>query len=167
MKHLMDEQLADWLAGEAAAETLAHLQQCERCHAEAMNLREGIARYSFSLRLQAARAQSARLAGIFSPGKVVRHRLRWAGAGVLGLLLAAQTVWMTMPHRNPPSAQPTATAPPAAAAMSDDELLEAVNNDLSRDVPQALAPVSAITAARNKIAASTEGNLSSKQGATR
>ena len=29
--------------------------------------------------------------------------------------------------------------------MSDDELLEAVNNDLSREVPLALAPVSAIT----------------------
>ena len=37
--------------------------------------------------------------------------------------------------------------------MSDDELLEAVNNDLSREVPLALAPVSTITAARNKIAA--------------
>jgi hypothetical protein len=40
--------------------------------------------------------------------------------------------------------------------MSDDELLEAVNNDLSRDVPQALAPVSAITVARNKIAAASK-----------
>ena len=41
--------------------------------------------------------------------------------------------------------------------MSDDELLEAVNNDLSREVPLALAPVSAITSARNKIAAVSGG----------
>ena len=39
--------------------------------------------------------------------------------------------------------------------MSDDELLEAVNNDLSREVPLALSPVSAITIARNKIAAAS------------
>jgi hypothetical protein len=42
--------------------------------------------------------------------------------------------------------------------MSDDELLEAVNNDLNREVPQALAPVGAITTARNnKIAAASPG----------
>jgi hypothetical protein len=39
--------------------------------------------------------------------------------------------------------------------MSDDELLDAVGRDLDRDVPQALAPVSAITVARNQMAAST------------
>ncbi len=52
--------------------------------------------------------------------------------------------------------------------MSDDELLEAVNSDLSREVPQALAPVSAITVARNQIAAASSGaatpsNLSGKE----
>ena len=40
--------------------------------------------------------------------------------------------------------------------MSDDELLQAVNNDLSDEVPQALAPVGAITVARNRIASEVE-----------
>jgi hypothetical protein len=47
--------------------------------------------------------------------------------------------------------------------MSDDELLEAVNNDLNRDVPQALAPVEAITVARNQIAAETSANNGSSR----
>jgi hypothetical protein len=51
--------------------------------------------------------------------------------------------------------------------LSDDELLEAVNNDLNREVPLALAPVSAITVARNNIAAAssragTTGEFSGK-----
>ena len=39
--------------------------------------------------------------------------------------------------------------------MSDDELLDAVGKDLDRDVPEALAPVSALTVARNQMASST------------
>lgn len=75
---------------------------------------------------------------------------------MLALLLAGQTMWM-MKRPAPAPARPIASAPltaQPAVSMSDDELLEAVNNDLSREVPQALAPVGAITSARNKIAAS-------------
>jgi hypothetical protein len=53
-----------------------------------------------------------------------------------------------------------------STGMSDDELLEAVNNDLNRDVPQALAPISAITVARNAAAsalAATNTNASAKE----
>ena len=96
----------------------------------------------------------------------MQHRLRWIGAGVLALLLAAQTAWM-MKARPAPRA-PQAVSHPAAAAtpqpaaalghdtMSDDELLQAVNNDLSDEVPQALAPVGAITESRNRIASEDE-----------
>jgi hypothetical protein len=155
MNHLTDEQLAEWLAGEATAETASHLQQCGQCHAEALALRDGISRYAFALRSQAALAQSAQLASTFSPGKAIaRHRLRWAAAAVLALLLAAPTFWLMKPRPTPIPVQPVAVVTPSATTMSDDELLEAVNNDLSREVPQALAPVSTITAERNRIAAS-------------
>jgi hypothetical protein len=171
MKHLTDEQLAEWLAGEATQETRSHLQDCECCHAEAIAMRDGISRYSLALRQQAALAQSAQLNPAFSPRKsLASHRLRWAGAGVLALLLGAQTAWMLMPRPTMRPSQPTASAPlnsQPSAPMSDDELLEAVNNDLSRDVPQALAPVSAITVARNEIAAESaveSGKASVKQG---
>ena len=40
--------------------------------------------------------------------------------------------------------------------MSDDELLDAVDKDLDRDVPQALAPVGTLTLARNQMAAVTK-----------
>lgn len=174
MKHLTDEQLAEWLAGESGEETRAHLHCCASCNTEAMNLRDGVLRYSMALRRQSARAQSAQMPAAFAPGKAVaRHRLRWAGAGVLALLLAAQTAWMMKPQtgahvtaptgnahnsqsnsqlNSQPSSQPDSQS---GSQMSDDELLEAVNNDLNRDIPQALAPVEAITVARNQIAAET------------
>ncbi len=168
MNHLRDEQLAGWLAGEADRETRSHLESCPQCRAEAVELREGISRYSIAMRRQAGGAQRTHLSGNFAPRKAVAlHRLRWAGAGVLALLLAAQTAWLikpqdAKPHHEPANARPTGSAAvssqpvsasSSATQLSDDELLEAVNNDLSREVPLALAPVSAITTARNRIAA--------------
>jgi len=173
MKHLTDEQLAEWLAGEGSDETHAHLRGCASCNAEAINLRDDVAQYSVALRRKSSRAQNARVTGNFAPGKALaRHRLRWAGATVLGLLLAAQTAWMMKPHEQTtrPAANSQASmqvnSQPGSESgnqMSDDELLEAVNNDLNRDVPEALAPVEAITVARNQIAAETSaGNGSTK-----
>jgi hypothetical protein len=184
MKHLTDEQLADWLAGDADGDacgdndTRTHLLNCERCRSEAISLRDRISRYTLAMRNQAASAGKARTAGNFaadfSPRKALaRQHLRWAGAGVLALLLAAQTTWMLKPRAaatgtttgavptgaqhisqtGSPMSSPSGLQPPTP--MSDDELLEAVNNDLSRDVPQALAAVSAITTARNQIAAAS------------
>jgi hypothetical protein len=169
MNHLTDEQLAEWLAGESGEETRAHLQSCASCNSEAIRLHDGILRYSMSVRQQASRAQSARMGGGFTHGRVFGgHRLRWAFAGVLALLLAAPTAWMMKSHTVTQSSEPTVSAPHGSqpdsqhfsqpnskpsAQMNDDELLEAVNNDLSRDVPQALAPVGAITVERNQIAA--------------
>jgi hypothetical protein len=160
MNHLTDEQLAEWLQGEDSPQTQSHLAGCAQCRAEALELRDGIARYSIAMCRQADNAQKACRAENFAPQKALaRHRLRWAAATVLTLLLAAPTawIWMKMPHRPLVDLQPIATAHsnPPPAAMSDDELIEAVNNDLSREVPQALAPVSAITVARNRIAAAS------------
>jgi len=170
MNHLTDDQLAEWLAGESGEQTRAHLQSCAECNAEATRLRDGVARYSISLRQQAARAQSAHMTESVAPRKsIAQHRLRWVGATVLALLLAAQTAWMMKPHTPSQPIGPIAGAPKTpqvnsqpGAQMSDDELLEAVNNDLNRDVPQALAPVSAITLERNQIADASTGDDSNK-----
>lgn len=171
MNHLTDEQLAGWLAGEANQQTQSHLEGCAQCQGEAQQFSDGISRYALAIRRQSAQAQAAHMAGAIAPRKALAlHRLRWAGAGILALLLAAQTAWMMKSGSpSPASPRPVASAPvnspgagapanpnPAApVSMSDDELLEAVNNDLSREVPLALSPVSAITVARNEIAAAS------------
>jgi len=165
MNHLTDEQLAGWLAGDADQQTRSHVDSCPQCGAEALELRDGISRYAIAMRRKSALAESAHMQGKLAPRKALAlHRLRWAGAGVLALLLASSTAWLVKPHLNPAVAQPTASAPAntdhdehlqAASQLSDDELLEAVNNDLSSDVPEALSAVSTITAERNKIAAAT------------
>jgi hypothetical protein len=127
------------------------------------------------MRRQSSVAENAHMNGRLAPRRALAlHRLRWAGVGVLALLLVAQTAWLVKPRRAPATALPTASAlvspqreAQPATQLSDDELLEAVNNDLSREVPLALAPVSAITVARNKIAAASSraanaGDLSGK-----
>lgn len=185
MNHLMDEQLAGWLAGEADRETRSHLESCPQCRAEALELREAISRYSIAMRRQAGRAQRAHLSGNFAPRKALAlHRLRWAAAGMLALLLAAQTAWLIKPHHAPANARPitgaavnsepasnsqptSQSASPSATQLSDDELLEAVNNDLSREVPLALAPVGAITTARNRIAAASSGTTTDNDSSKR
>jgi hypothetical protein len=157
MNHLTDEQLAQWLEGGGNPQTQSHLAGCAQCRSEAEELRDGISRYAIAMRRQADRAQSLSLGGYFAPQKAwARHRLRWAAATALALLLAAPTLWMmNKPHPQGPLVVSAPVPAQPAAALSDDELLEAVNNDLSREVPQALAPVSAITTGRNRIAAAS------------
>jgi predicted anti-sigma-YlaC factor YlaD len=171
MTHLTDEQMAEWLAGEAGVETERHVAECSACAAETSALADGVHRYGLAVKHRAREAEQLRLLQRVDPRReLVRHRLRWAVALTLGMALAGTTAYVTRPQ--PPQAEPAAVkmlnAPPAVEihpasatgstaqkSMSDDELLEAVNNDLSRDVPQALAPVSAITEARNRIAATS------------
>jgi hypothetical protein len=173
MNHLTDEQLTEWLAGETNQQTQLHLADCAQCRAEAFELRSVISRYSIAMRWLADGARSAPVTENFAFRRVLaRHRPRWAAATMLALLLAAPATWMWMKMPRTPlvNLQPIATAHSnlqPAASMSDDELLEAVNNDLNREVPQALSPVSAITMARNRIAVSAAGDSSHKQGATR
>ncbi len=170
MNHLTDEQLAQWLGGEDSQQTQSHLATCAQCRTEALDLRDGLSRYAIAVRRQAADAQNVSMAGQFAPQKaLLRHRLRWAAASALALVLGAQTLWMmNKPHPHDPLIVSAPLQPQPNASMSDDELLEAVNSDLSREVPQALAPVSAITVERNQIAAASSGaatpsNLSGKE----
>lgn len=178
MNHLTDDQLAEWLAGAGTEATRAHLANCLPCHDEALALRDDLSRYAIARRNQARRAWAMHLDNDFSPRKrIVSHRLRWASAAALALLLAVPTAWMMRFHAAPAPISQAASASGVAqhsvlsqssTTMSDDELLEAVNNDINRDVPQALAPVGAITLARNEIAVSVQAaanaNGSVKEG---
>ena len=162
MKHLNDDELAQWLSGEASVEERAHVDHCARCKAEAMALGDGISRYALELRRQASEGMNPR------PLRVSRtlatRRLGWAGVA-LAVVLAAPAAWMMRPHAAPAGQTGAVTQTAQADSqisqvgsqmkMSDDELLDAVGKDLDRDVPEALAPVSALTVARNQMAAST------------
>jgi hypothetical protein len=163
MKHLNDDELAQWLSGEASVEERAHVDHCARCKAEAMALGDGISRYALELRRQASEGMNPR------PLRVSRtlatRRLGWAGVA-LAVVLAAPAAWMMRPHVAPmgqtgavtQTAQADSQMGPQMGShmkMSDDELLDAVGKDLDRDVPEALAPVSALTVARNQMASST------------
>jgi hypothetical protein len=158
-QHMTDVQLMEWLDEAASPEVQGHLRSCEACRTEAEALRDRISRYAIAMRRQAQEAQSVGLAKGFAPAhgvqRCVQTKLRWIGAGVLAVMLAAQTAWMMKLRPAQDTARPVAVAAPVpqpAIPMSDEELLQAVNNDLNDEVPQALAPVGAITVARNRMA---------------
>ena len=89
MNHLTDEQLADWLAGDANPETQAHLESCAQCRVEARQLRDGISRYAMAMRRQSAEAQRAHMAANHcspegfgaAPSALGRSRSAGAAAG--------------------------------------------------------------------------------------
>ena len=145
-QHLTDDELPEWLDGSAGPAVQTHLDGCAACRSEAHGLQDGICALRHRDAAAGGGAQSARMAEGLAPARRMQlrmqHRLRWVGAGVLALLLAAQTAWM-MKTRPAPASAAQAVAHPAAAAipqpaaalgndsMSDDELLQAVNNDLA------------------------------------
>ena len=146
--HLTEEQFGDLLAHSAqigdwtSAPVLAHLLSCEQCAAELANLRDSISLFRQAsnayadneLRRLPPVALPAR--GILSPALVPTY---WAVAAAIFLtaILPLQSL-----RQHPLHAAPAVSAGISESAVSDEALLEDVDNYTSATVPspmQALA----------------------------
>lgn len=145
--HLSDEQLTEVLLGSANEETAGHVRDCAACRAEAGDIREMIAEYT-----QLARAQAD--ARVLPPINV-RHkpvqnfspqRLSWAASFAL-LAVAVFLLMMT----------PSPRRVSAPVADADDALLIDIQEDLTREVPEALEPAAMLAAERNRVIAHVQG----------
>lgn len=157
MNHLTDEQLLDWLSGAATARVDEHLAACPACRVAADAVSERLSHYTLAIRQRSA---APKLRSFSSYRRRWPHRLSWAAGSALVVVLVAQTGWLswTRPQKT------SVAAPTPTINMSDDELLEAVHSDLSRDVPQALAPVGAITEERNRLTTASSHLRAKSQG---
>jgi hypothetical protein len=131
--HLSEEQLNNWLLGNAERTASQHLEACTVCRREADELRQALDQFRDSIHTTArayklpwrAPAQPARQAS-------ARFTRRWAYAAVLAAILAASAVLLRTNYPRP--------SHPGANAAGEDEILMQIQADVGQSIPDALAP---------------------------
>jgi hypothetical protein len=150
-RHLSSEELEEVMAGRGAEGTMRHARDCEMCATELVQVRRLLGEFRESAEQTADRQ---RLLAVMPRPRAGSAWLRggvWAG--VLAVVLAAASlmfVWGPTPIRLPHLAQRGSThAMPQARAetpeLSDEALLNGVQNDLSSTVPAPLEPLATTT----------------------
>lgn len=146
--HLSSEQFDGILSGQPSPDAKLHLSGCAQCSGELASLREAFGNFRETA---SGVAEQHRLLAVTSPPRRV-PRMAWGlAASVLFVSIAAPLAV----HRHPavPVAEPVAQTP---AAMSDEALLDTVQDDLSTSVPESLLPLAATPASGN----TTDSSLS-------
>jgi hypothetical protein len=144
--HVNDDELAEYLAGEAQAATAQHLQSCSTCSSEAALVKQSLQSFKAWTHQRAA-AEQPKLK-VFSFASRVENRsftLWFSWSAVLALIVIALGLMVT------PSQKPIPQAVQSSQPDADDALLMEVQQDLDRSVPQALAPAAMLAAERNRV----------------
>ncbi len=152
-KHLSSEELEAVMAGRGSKSAMQHARECETCAKELAHVQWLMA----GVRESAARAAYRQRLLAVMPG--TRAGIGWlrggVWAGVMAVVLVAASlmfVWGPVQMRHPHPAQVgTSHAVPQQRAetpeLSDEALLNGVQNDLSSTVPASLEPLAATTTA--------------------
>ena len=147
--HLTEEQMYDLLDPAADTNPHPHLLACPHCKSELTNLRESLELFRDAATSFAASAAPRRVAvpepvasRFFSP-KV------WATSFATATALLVISISMLHPTASGPATAPVATvvAPQTTAStVSDEALLEGIQQDLSTSIPPSLEPLAVQTA---------------------
>jgi hypothetical protein len=144
-KHLSEDQMTEWALGESDEHVLRHLETCVACSREAEELRSALAGFQDAVHTTARREASfwknQQLAVSESLSTQDWYPLHWAWVLAMVVVLILAILLARTP--NVPKSYPSEDA--------DNALLQAVQGDLNRDVPQALAPAVLIAEERNEI----------------
>jgi hypothetical protein len=143
--HLSDWEQEEYVIGERTPEMLRHLGECAACRGTAERLQQGVA----SFRAAAVEWSSECLAGRpqrlqtlpLSRRPVVA--LRWAVAAVLPILLLVLALFSRRPWSTLPAHTDT------ASAISDDALLDQVDEQLSVAVPSSMESLTHLVSSGN------------------
>jgi len=131
--HLSSQRISLWMLGERAAEDQRHLGECPECAAELARLKAALSGFRGSVHQWAGRQTSSAPHREWAPARTAfwPGRFRWAAAAAIALLAALIPVYRIARHSH--------TAP--AIAQSDAQLLEEVDAEVSRSVPQPMEPL--------------------------
>ena len=141
--HLSEDQITEWVLGGSDEFALRHLETCPACSREAEELRRAISSFRDSIHAAAQRDLSfwrnQQLA--FRERVTGWYPLHWAWAVAMVMVLITAILLMRTPNspRN------------NASEDADNALLQEVQGDLAREVPEALAPAVLIAQERNAI----------------
>jgi anti-sigma factor RsiW len=143
--HLTDEQIAEFLSAypdqSAGALTQQHLLQCPHCQSEVAALRASLGNFrTAATNLAAAEMPSLTERPVVAPSRSFR-RNAWAAS--LATAAAMLAISAALVHPNTPVRHdtPVAVATPFAP-VSDDALLDGIQQDLSASIPPSLEPLS-------------------------
>ncbi len=155
--HLSEQQLSEWILGEAGTEAGQHLDACSTCRREAEQLKEALGAFREVIHTSAgtyrspwrapAPTERAGWAGF------VTHR--WAYAAALATILLVSVALLRFEHR---------TARPAAEAAAENQILMEVQNDVSETVPGALEPGELLLAGVPDLPAPPTAKVAGKAG---
>lgn len=151
-QHLSDRELAQWLAGAGDSRLSNHVADCEPCRKEGEELRAAVGEFRSEVQQAGERDEfhwsRQRHAILAAAERTPSRRLRWAVSLAMGVA-ALSTVLLVAPHRRVP-------ATPVSDDHADEQLLLAVQSDLSRTAPQALAPAEVLQQERATMLAQLE-----------
>jgi hypothetical protein len=128
-EHLSPEDISRWFAGERSSESQRHVGECEECSARLDSMESTLTEFRGSAHDWSA-AQSASVPPIVWRAPAHHTAQRWVlAAASLLILVSASAYWHTR--------QQTRAAEMARA----DALLEQVDTEISRAVPQTMEPL--------------------------
>lgn len=139
--HLNDGEFAEVISGNVSQTVLAHLQGCPECAVEARDLRDAIAGFREMLTASVAAPASRQIAAAARATPLHDWGLRLAGAAAIVLMLSGAML----------IDRGSRTAISTTAQISDAELLNDVQSQLTADAPAALAPADYLTQERQEI----------------
>jgi hypothetical protein len=148
--HLSDNEFAELLGGNASQTMLAHLQVCDECSVEAKEAREAIGGLRESLIAAAAQPRIPHLPKELSAKRSL-HAWSLRVAGALAVLLMFSGGILLDRH-----SQSSVEISSTNQQLSDSELLNQVQAELSLDAPAALQPAAYLAQERQQILQSAQ-----------
>lgn len=141
--HFQERTFAKWALDPTDADAVTHLNECEACRKEALDFRRNVATFREALIIASERQLPGWTAPV--PDEILSSTFpgiarRWAPRAALAALLLAAAMVLQSPQ---PAVVPTTND------ASDQALLLSINDDLSRSVPEALAPADVLLSQAN------------------
>ena len=143
--HLSTWDQEEYVLGQRTPEMVRHLAQCSSCFAEVERMERGVALFRESATVWSAEcleAHPVRMAET-APRHTAIPLWVWAVAAILLLIVALPFAYQRSHTSNRQTAR-------AAVPMSDDALLQQVDQEVSVDVPSSMEPLTHLVSAGNR-----------------
>jgi anti-sigma factor RsiW len=151
--HLSTWDQEEYVLGQRTPEMVRHLAQCSSCFAQVEQMERGVALFRESAHVWSAESLAANPLKVpqVLPRPTVGYPWAWAMAALLFLMALLPLVFQR-------TRTETHQAARIAAPMSDDALLQQVDEEVSVDVPSSMEPLTHLVSTSNRSAAATTGD---------
>ena len=148
-RHLSAERISLWMLGERSAEDEQHVRECTECAIAVTHLETGLANFRSSAEQWSERQSNAAAVRDWAPARPANWawRFRWAAVAAVVLLVMAIPLYRFTRH----------SETGVTIGQSDVQLLEEVDAEVSRTVPQPMEPLLTLMAWDSESGTGTTG----------